>query len=75
MEALEGFWNDSTNAAKIQKEKAVLEDSVKTYTKLKIAIEDFEVMLEMAEMGDESSIQEALVAFPKCQGQMILMHI
>lgn len=67
MEALEGFWNDSTNAAKIQKEKAVLEDSVKTYTKLKTAIEDFEVMLEMAEMGDESSIQEALVAFPKCQ--------
>lgn len=67
MEALEGFWNDSANAAKIQKEKAVLEDSVKTYTKLKTAIEDFEVMLEMAEMGDESSIQEALVAFPKCQ--------
>ena len=67
MEALKGFWNDTDNAAKIQKEKAVLEDSVKTYTRLKTALEDFEVMIEMAEMGDEASLAEAIAAYPKCQ--------
>jgi peptide chain release factor 2 len=67
MEALEGFWNDSGNASKIQKEKALLEDSVKAYSKLKTSIEDIEVLLEMAEMGDESSLEEALLAFPKCE--------
>jgi peptide chain release factor 2 len=67
MEALEGFWNDTANASKIQKEKAGLEDSVKTYSRLKTSLEDFEVLLEMADMGDEASLQEAVVAFPKCQ--------
>ena len=67
MEALEGFWNDSANAAKIQKEKAALEDSVKTYSRLKTSLDDFEVLLEMADMGDEGSLQEAVTAFPKCQ--------
>lgn len=67
MEALEGFWNDSENASKIQKEKTVLEDAVHTHAKLKSAIEDFEVLLEMAAAGDESSVEEAVAAFPKCQ--------
>lgn len=67
LEALDGFWNDATNAAKIQKEKSVLEDSVKTYQRLKTSIEDFEVMLEMAEMGDEASMTEAIATFPKCE--------
>ncbi len=67
MEALEGFWNDTDNATKIQKEKNVLEDAVGTHARLKSAIEDFEVMLEMAEMGDEASLEEAVAAFPKCQ--------
>lgn len=67
MEALEGFWNDADNASKIQKEKTVLEDAVYTHGELKTAIEDFEVLLEMAEAGDESSMEEAVAAFPKCQ--------
>lgn len=67
MEALEGFWNDSENATKIQKEKNVLEDAVGTHARLKTAVEDFEVLLEMAEAGDESSLQETAVVFPKCQ--------
>lgn len=67
MEALEGFWNDSDNATKIQKEKNVLEDAVNTHARLKAAVEDFEVLLEMAEAGDEASLQEAIAQFPKCQ--------
>ncbi len=64
---MEGFWNDAANAAKIQKEKSVLEDAVRTYQRLKTSLDDFEVLLEMAEMGDEASLQEAMTAFPKCQ--------
>ncbi len=67
MEALEGFWNDSANATKIQKEKNVLEDAVGTHARLKTALEDFEVLLEMAEAGDDASMKEATQAFPKCQ--------
>lgn len=67
MEALEGFWNDSENATKIQKEKNVLEDAIYTHGRLKTAIEDFEVLLEMAEAGDEASMEEAVALFPKCQ--------
>jgi peptide chain release factor 2 len=67
MEALEGFWNDSANATKIQKEKNILEGAVKTHARLKAALEDFEVLVEMAEAGDEASLEEAIVAFPKCE--------
>ncbi len=35
--------------------------------RLKTALDDFEVLLEMAEMGDESSQAEALTAFPLCE--------
>ena len=31
MESMEGFWTDTENASKIQKEKAILEDVVSTY--------------------------------------------
>lgn len=67
MEALEGFWNDTENATKIQKEKNIVLDAVNTHASLKGQIEDFEVLLEMAEMGDEASLSEAVTAFPKVQ--------
>jgi peptide chain release factor 2 len=64
---LEGFWEDSTNAAKIQKEKSLLESAVDSYQFLKTSLEDFEVLIEMAESGDESSLKEAITVFPICE--------
>lgn len=64
---MEGFWEDSTNAAKIQKEKSLLESAVDSYQFLKTSLEDFEVLIEMAESGDESSLKEAITVFPICE--------
>lgn len=58
---MEGFWDDSTNAAKIQKEKSVLEEIVNTYLHLKQLYDDFDVLLEFATAeDDESSAEEAI---------------
>lgn len=65
LEALDGFWSDTANAAKIQKEKSLLEDIVGLYTGVKGQADDFEVLLEMAYDGDEGSATEALELFPK----------
>jgi peptide chain release factor 2 len=67
MEALEGFWTDNTHATKIQKEKSLLEDSVNTYKKLKNSIDDFELLCEYAQGGDETSMSEALVLYPQVE--------
>ncbi len=61
---MDGFWDDSTNAAKIQKEKSVLEEVVGTYKKLKNKFDDFEVLYDFAiGENDESSASEALTLF------------
>ena len=65
LEALDGFWNDTANAARIQKEKSLLEDIVGLYTGVKGQADDFEVLLEMAYDGDEASATEAIELFPK----------
>ncbi|MFL5785733.1 MAG: peptide chain release factor 2 [Bacteriovoracaceae bacterium] len=70
LEALDGFWNDTQNAAKIQKEKSLLEDVVGLYSGVKSQSDDFEVLLEMAYAGDEASAQEAIELFPKLQGNL-----
>ncbi len=63
IEALEGFWADTHNAAKIQKEKSLLEDTVNGYLKVKNQSDDFEVLCEMVDQGDDSSINEATEVF------------
>lgn len=67
LEALDGFWNDSANATKIQKEKNLLESTVGLYQRVKAQADDFEVLLEMAEDGDDSSVTEAIELFPELQ--------
>ncbi len=67
LEALDGFWNDTQNASKIQKEKSILESTVGGYTFVKNLSDDFEVLLEMGEAGDDASVVEALDLFPKLQ--------
>lgn len=61
---MEGFWDDAVNAAKIQKEKSVIEEVVNTYTHLKQLYDDFDVLLDFATSeNDESSAQEAVDVF------------
>jgi len=61
---MEGFWDDAENAAKIQKEKSVLDEVVNTYTHLKQLYDDFDVLLDFAQSeNDESSAQEAIDTF------------
>ncbi len=64
MEAMDGFWDDSTNAAKIQKEKSLLQDVVNTYNELQEQYENFEVLVEFAnEEDDQSSAEEAIETY------------
>ncbi len=61
---MDGFWDDAVNAAKIQKEKSVLEDVVNNYTHLKSLYDDFDVLVEFAfTENDESSGLEAETAY------------
>lgn len=63
MEALEGFWQDADNAAKIQKEKSLLQVSVNSYKKVKDLLDEFDILNEYASEGDEDSAQEAVSIF------------
>lgn len=66
MEGMEGFWDDSDNAAKIQKEKSLLQDVVSTYESLNESNEEFEILNEYAQADDDqSSAEEAIEVFNK----------
>lgn len=58
MEALPGFWEDSEHAAKIQKEKSILINSLNLFSKLNDAIEELDILIEYASEGDEESASE-----------------
>lgn len=70
IEALEGFWNDTDNASKIQKEKSILEDIVEKCTYVRTLSDDFEVLCEMADEGDEASLAEAVELYPKLESAL-----
>ncbi len=79
---MDGFWDDSVNAAKIQKEKSVLEEVTKTYLHLKQLYDDFDVLWEFANSeNDESSAVEAieahknfLIEFTLAEQKVLLSH-
>ena len=71
LEALDGFWNDSANATKIQKERSLIEEVLKLYGSVKTLSDDFEVLCEMSDAGDEASAREAIELFPKLQAALI----
>lgn len=79
---MDGFWDDAVSAAKIQKEKSVLDDVVGTYKHLKQLYDDFEVLYELAfEENDESSgaeaqstYQEFLQEFHSAEQKVLLSH-
>jgi len=79
MEGMEGFWDDADGAAKVQKEKSVLQSVVNTWSQLKEYYDEFEVLCEFADDGDESSATEAndvvekfLDAFAKAEQKVLL---
>ncbi|MCF8058709.1 MAG: peptide chain release factor 2 [Bacteriovoracaceae bacterium] len=66
MEAMEGFWDDSDNAAKVQKEKSLLQDVVLTYEALSELNEEFEILNEYAQGDDDQgSAEEAIEIYKK----------
>ena len=70
---MEGFWDDSTNASKIQKEKSVIEEIVNTYTHLKQLYDDFDVLHEFAlSENDDSSATEALDVYKSFLSEFLL---
>jgi peptide chain release factor 2 len=77
---MDGFWDDATNAAKIQKEKSVISEVVDTYMHLKQLYDDFDVLLDFATTeNDESSAIEAidvyknfLLEFNKAEQKVLL---
>jgi peptide chain release factor 2 len=61
---MDGFWDDTANASKIQKEKSVIDEVVKTYVNLRQLYDDFDVLLDFAlTENDESSATEALEVY------------
>lgn len=70
---MEGFWDDSTNASKIQKEKSVIEEVVNTYTHLRQLYDDFDVLLDFAlTENDESSAEEAVAVYKNFLTEFLL---
>lgn len=66
MEAMAGFWDDTENAAKVQKEKSLLQDVVTTYESLNELNEEFEILTEYAsEDDDQGSAEEAIEIYNK----------
>jgi len=64
MEAMEGFWDDSDNAAKVQKEKSLLQDVVTTYSSLKELSDEFDILVEYSSEDPASGV-EAIETFQK----------
>lgn len=56
----QNFWNDATNAAKIQKEKTQLERKLEKYSVAKNAVEDAEQLYEMAKEEEDVESLQAL---------------
>lgn len=60
---MEGFWEDASAAAKIQKEKSIVEGVIKVYQQLQEAYDDFFVLAEMAQSeNDQDTALEAIEA-------------
>jgi peptide chain release factor 2 len=60
MASLDGFWNDAQKARELLKEKATLETKVTAWDKQRRALDDAQVLLELAlEANDEASAREA----------------
>ncbi len=70
------FWNDASNAAKIQKEKTQLQRKLSKYLVAKNAVEDAQELYEMSkEEEDEESLQSLYDDAPALESQIRDMEI
>lgn len=56
---MEGFWEDVDSASKVQRERAIIEETIKLYTSLSELKEEFEILCEYA-AEDTDLISEAV---------------
>jgi peptide chain release factor 2 len=76
LENSQDFWNDATNAAKIQKEKTQLERKLDKYNIAKTAIDDAKELYDMAkDENDEDSINECFYSANELEQQILDMEI
>ena len=61
------FWDDSQKATKIQREKAIVKSTLESFGELIDIQDEFEILLEYAEGGDEQSAAQALEVFDRLQ--------
>ena len=71
LESLEGFWDDVTHAAKIQKEKNIINQVFGIFTKIVELKDEFEVLAEFIEAGEEDSTVEAITSFDHFKKQLL----
>jgi peptide chain release factor 2 len=72
---MDGFWEDSTNASKIQKEKSVVEEVVTNYNHLKSLFDDFDVLLDFAlTENDENSAKEAIDVYNNFLKEYVILE-
>ncbi|MCY4643886.1 MAG: peptide chain release factor 2 [Bacteriovoracales bacterium] len=67
LEQESSFWEDSQRAAKIQREKSLLSSTIESFEALVETKEEFEILLEYGEEGDEESAAQALDVFDKLE--------
>ncbi|MCY4523154.1 MAG: peptide chain release factor 2 [Halobacteriovoraceae bacterium] len=53
LQVQEGFWENPTHAAKIQKEKSILQEVLRIYGDLKDLYDEFEILVEYAQNDDD----------------------
>jgi peptide chain release factor 2 len=67
----EGFWDDHLAAGKLLKEKKALETRVSGYEKLAGGLEEIEVMIDLADEEDDTSLAaEAKAAYTQWKGAL-----
>lgn len=76
LENQQDFWNDASNAAKIQKEKTQCERKLEKYSVANEAVNDAIELYEMAqEEGDEESLEALFSDAPLLEDQIRTMEI
>lgn len=55
-----GFWDDHENAQKVMKEKKSIENKINGYEDLASEIDDIEVLIDLAEEAEDSSMTEEI---------------
>ena len=69
------FWNDPVRSAPILKEKKALELALERSHSLKSTYDDLEVALELAETGDDPSLEEANELFTKLSLELANLEV